>query len=112
METKIEQKMAKPIQEKTLDIINIKEAQKKISDIKVVGNGDMFKLLCKASSLEQGWMKSTKAMEVHNGCVIQVTTQQKNQDGSYSLAESVTFVPNVQITEDINGGNKLVTLHK
>ena len=29
-----------------------------------VGNGDMFKLLCKASSQKEGWMKSTKAMEI------------------------------------------------
>jgi hypothetical protein len=51
---------------KTLDVTNIVNAQSKISDIKVVGDGDMFKLLCKASSKEQSWMKQTKAMYIHN----------------------------------------------
>jgi len=38
-------------------------------------------------------------MEVGEGCVVQVTTQQKNPDGSYSIAEALTFVPNVFIKE-------------
>ena len=90
---------------KTLDVTNIKEAKQKISDIKVVGNGDMFKLLCKASSVSEGWMKSTKACEVEGaGCLVQVTTQQ----GS-NVAEALTFVPRVKIVNDINGGYKLVS---
>jgi len=75
---------------------------------KVVGNGDMFKLLCKASSQNEGWMKSTKAMQVTGGCVVQVTTQQKNPDGSYSLAEALTFVPDAVIVDDENNGRKLI----
>lgn len=31
-------------------------------------------------------MKSTKAMQTPRGCVVQVTTQQKNIDGTYSVA--------------------------
>ncbi len=49
-------------------------------------------------------MKSCKAMEVSGGCVVQVTTQQWS-----NVAEALTFVPNVQIVEDVNGGNKLVS---
>jgi hypothetical protein len=54
-------------------------------------------------------MKSCKAMEVPGGCVVQVTTQQKNSDGSYAVAEALTFVPGVKIVPDENNGRKLVT---
>jgi hypothetical protein len=47
-------------------------------------------------------------METPHGCVVQVTTQQKNIDGTYSLAEALTFVPSVKIADDENGGRKLV----
>ena len=40
-------------------------------------------------------MKSTKACETSYGCLVQVTTQQRNPDGSYSLAEALAFAPNV-----------------
>lgn len=86
--------------EKTLDNENIAEAKAKISDIKVFGNGDLFQLICKASSKEQGWMKSTKVMETGTGCVVQVTTQQGE-----NVAEALTFVPGVSIKVD-DGGNK------
>ena len=94
---------------KTLHNSDISCARKNVKDIKVVGNGDMFKLLCKASSENEGWMKSTKAMEVPGiGCVVQVTTQQTNPDGSYAIAEALTFVPGAVITDDENNGRKLI----
>lgn len=77
--------------EKTLHNSEVSGARVNVPDIKVVGNGDMFRLLCKASSQNEGWMKSTKAMQVPGGCVIQVTTQQKNHDGSYAIAEASTI---------------------
>lgn len=44
-------------------------------------------------------------MEVTSGCVVQVTTQQRNPDGSYVVAdEALTFVPNVRIVKDTNIG--------
>jgi hypothetical protein len=78
--------------------------RKNVSDVVIFGE-DLFKLLSKASSAKEGWMKSTKAMDTGNGCVVQVTTQQKKPGGSYSCAESVTFVPNTCINEhkDKNG---------
>lgn len=85
---------------KTLDVESAEDAKKKVSDVKIVGNGDLFTLISKASSESQGWMKSTKAMQVTNGCVVQVTTQQRNPDGSYAVAEAITFVPEAQILED------------
>ena len=93
---------------KTLDVTSIADATTKVSDIKVIGNGDTFQLLCKASSASQVWMKSAKAMEIDGvGCVVQVTTQQGN-----NVAEALVFVPNVTIIEDVNGGRKLVTANQ
>ena len=103
---------------KTLDNVSIEDVKSKVPDVKVVGNGDTFRLLCKASSKDEGWMKSTKAMEIPGvGCVVQVTTQQKSQIHSgaqysygdvWSVAEALVFVPNVHIVDDVNGGRKLV----
>jgi len=96
--------------EKTLHNSDISGAQVNVKDIKVVGNGDMFQLLCKASSEAEGWMKSTKACELHDGCIVQVTTQQRNIDGTYSVAEAITYVPGVRVHSDMNNGRKLVAL--
>jgi len=94
--------------EKTLHNSDVSGASQNVPDLKVVGNGNLFKLLCKASSKSEGWMKSTKAMQVPGGCVVQVTTQQINPDGSYAIAEALTFVPYVSIADDENNGRKLV----
>jgi len=91
------------MENKTLGNTDVDGAKKNVSDLVVFGDGDMFKLLCKASSQAQGWMKSTKAMEIEGvGCVVHVTTQQKNTDGSYAVAEAVTFVPDTVILERRN----------
>ena len=96
--------------DKTLHNSDVSGARVNVPDIKVVGNGDSFRLLCKASSQAEGWMKSTKAMDVGHGCIVQVTTQQKNEDGSYAVAEALTFVPGVTIVDDENNGRKLISL--
>lgn len=93
---------------KTLHNSDVSGARDNVKDIVVVGNGDMFRLLCKASSESEGWMKSTKACEVDGGCIVQVTTQQRNPNGSYVVAEAITFVPGVRISTDENNGRKLV----
>ncbi len=90
--------------EKSLDVTSVEDAQAgKVSDIVVVGDGNMFQLLCKASSKSQGWMKSCKAMETPHGCIVQVTTQQGD-----NVAEALVFVGGVVIAPDVNGGRKLV----
>lgn len=99
----------KDMTEKMLDISEVKQAKVNISDLKVYGDGDTFQLLCKASSQEQGWMKSTKVCNVHNGCIVQVTTQQRNPDGSYAVAEALTFVPEV-IIDNTSEPRKLVPI--
>ena len=84
---------------KTLDNTTANQAKDQVSDIKFWGNGDMWKLISKASSKKEGWMKSTKALEISNyGCLIQVSTQQGE-----NVAEAITFVPGVTIKENKDG---------
>lgn len=101
---------------KKVDNTEVKEAKENTSDLQVFGDGDTFQLICKASSKAEGWMKSTKAMEVPgSGCVVQVTTQVTNPDGSYSVAEALTFVPNATIRSlggDPKNGRKLMASDK
>lgn len=87
---------------KTLNNTDSNGASKNVKDIEFFGNGDLFKLLSKASSKSEGWMKSTKAMETPKGCIVQVTTQQGD-----NIAEALTFVPGVQIVKDKNGNRRL-----
>ncbi len=73
-----------------------------VPDMVRFGDPDCFRLLCKASSEKEGWMKSTKVMEIDNvGCVIQVTTQQGDH-----VAEALTFVPGVRLS--VSGPLRLV----
>lgn len=83
--------------EKTLHNSNASGASVNVKDIIFWGDGDTFKLISKASSKNEGWMKSTKAMEIGGiGCVVQVTTQQGD-----NVSEAVTFVPGVKILEKL-----------
>lgn len=83
--------------EKTLHNSNVSGASEDVPDLNVYGDGDAWRLLCKASSEAEGWMKSTKVLEVRakqgrpGGCFVQVTTQQRNPDGSYAVAEAMAF---------------------
>lgn len=137
---------------KTLNISDMNSLMKKVSDVQTFGNPGMWKLICKASSEEEGWMRSTKAMEIPGvGCLVQISTQQENSEitgfgryedeeseeditpedieaenfdydepetedgdgdeetvettknGSYALAEALTFVPGVRIVEKMLG---------
>lgn len=81
--------------EKSLGNTDSNGAKKNVKDIVFWGDGDTFKLISKASSKNEGWMKSTKAMEIKGiGCVVQVTTQQGD-----NIAEALTFVPGAKIIE-------------
>jgi len=89
------------LETKTLGNTTASQAKDNVKDIIFWGDGDTFKLISKASSKAEGWMKSSKAMEIEGlGCVVQVTTQQGD-----NVAEAVTFVPNAVIVEttDANG---------
>lgn len=69
----------------------------------VLGNPDQFQTLFKVSS--DRLMKSTKAMNIPNGCILQVTSREIDQNGQIDVAEAVTFVPdvNVRIENDEEG---------
>ena len=56
-------------------------------------------------------MKSTKVCNVDNGCIVQVTTQQRNPDGSYAVAEALTFVPGINMDTSVEP-RKLVPINK
>lgn len=96
---------------KTLHNSTVSGASKNVSDLVVYGNGDTFKLICKASSKSEGWMKSTKAMQIDGvGCLVQVTTQQGN-----NVAEALTFVTGVKIElidGDKDNGRRLVSIYE
>ena len=94
---------------KTLHNSSMSAASRNVADLKVVGDGDAFQLLLKASSQEEGWMKSTKAMEVPHGCLVQVSTQQRAPDGSYAVAEALSYIPGVHVGHlEENGGRTLL----
>lgn len=84
-------------------------ATKNVKDIVFWGNGDTFQLISKASSESRGTMKSTKAMKCGKDVVIQVTTQQKNPDGSYSVAEALTTAHNKKIVETTDKNGNVVS---
>ena len=89
---------------KTVNVVNSDDVRRKVSDVEIFGNPDTFQLICKASSKNEGWMKSTKAMEIPGrGCIIQVSTQQGD-----NVAESICFVPDVVILVDDESGNKKI----
>ena len=64
------------------------------------GDPDLLKLLFKAQG--KGWKKSTKALELPDGCLIQVTTERQSADGDWANAEAVVFVPNVKLEQTEN----------
>lgn len=95
---------------KTLHNSDISGTRTNVPDVQVYGDGDAWKLLCKASSEAEGWMKSTKAMHIRGvGCLVQVTTQQRGIDGTYAVAEAVTFVPGVHIKDNPDGNGRFLT---
>ncbi len=91
---------------KTLINTSGEDAAVNVSDIEFHGNPDTFKLIAKASSKGEGWMKSTKAMQVKGvGCFLQVTTQQGD-----NIAEAVTFAPGTKLFTDRDNKTHIVAL--
>lgn len=89
---------------KTLDNSYSNPTPSNVKDVVFWGKNDIFKLISKASSNEEGWMKSTKAMEIEGvGCVVQVTTQQGD-----NVAEALVFVEGVKI-KDVKEGENVIS---
>lgn len=90
-----------PLVKKTLDVSDPESAKSKILDIKVLGDPNLWLVLTKASSEREGWMKSTKVLPIEGvGCLVQVSTQQQNGDGTYAVAEALQFLPGVKLIEE------------
>ena len=79
-----------------------------VTDLVSFGDIHAWKLICKASSQSQGWMKTTKAMDMQGNVLIQTETQQRNADGTYSLSQSLAVVPGVRIEDQHDEAGKLV----
>lgn len=94
---------------KTLHNSTVSGARVNVKDLIVFGDGDTFKLICKASSARERWMKSTKAMEIPSvGVMVQVTTQQDD-----NVAEALHFVPGatiIPIDGNKENGRKIVAI--
>ena len=83
---------------KTLSNTKASQTKDNVLDAQFYGDDDLFKCLSKAWSVTEGWMKSTKAMNVPGGVVIQVSTQQGDH-----VAEAVAFVPGAEVVPDGDG---------
>ena len=89
---------------KPVDVTSTDDARKKVSDIEVVGNPDVWQLICKTSSKSQSWMRSTKAMDIPGlGVVLQCSTQSLG----YNPAEAMCFIPGARIVMT-KSGEKLI----
>lgn len=56
------------------------------------GDPDTWVLICKASCLSEGWMKSTKAMNIPGGIVLQVSTYQNR-----NVSEAIVHIPGCKV---------------
>ena len=84
------------MKKKALDVTNMLDLKEKVNDVKVHGDPGKWKCLNKASSESQGWMKSTKVLDIFGvGCLVQTETQQRNPDGSWALSQALVFVKSV-----------------
>lgn len=75
-------------------------------DVETFGNPDRLTLLFKAKG--NTWVRSTKAMEVPGGCVLQFSTKFLTPDGAWNVAEASTYVPGVIIQGEADGGGKFL----
>lgn len=83
-------------------VSNTNPKQAKASGVESLGPMDTWKVIQKAWNKKEGWMKSTKALEIPGlGCLVQVTTQQKDK-----LAEAVCFVPDVKLESSPDGSHR------
>jgi len=64
-------------------------------EVKIFGNPDKLVLLFKAEG--SNWSKSTKAMQVHGGCILQVSTERKGANNTWTVAGALTFIPGAVI---------------
>lgn len=65
-----------------------------------------FQTLFKDGSERDGWVRTTKAMEIEDvGCIVQLTTQKND-----NFSEALSYIPGVRIETSKNGDKKLVKI--
>jgi hypothetical protein len=82
-------------------IVCTQDVQSHEEDLQKYGNPDQFRLMFKAQTKD--WIKSTKAMNVPGGCLVQMSTDRRQKNGSWVSAETSTFLPNAHVVPDENG---------
>jgi hypothetical protein len=81
----------------------LKSSNKSAQKVTVVGNPNMWQLL-EADVITGGFVSQTKAMYIHSvGCAIRTSVY--NESG---VTESMIFVPNTKIVNDVNNGKKVI----
>lgn len=81
---------------KTLDVVDKSSLSKKVSDVEVFGNPELFQLVSKVSSASEKWMKSTKVCNLPKGVLVQVTTQQGD-----NVAEALEYIPGTHFSKKV-----------
>ena len=95
----IESGLEPPDGRKPLNNTSMDDLEEGTPDVEVHGDPGRWVCVGKASSVSQGWMKSTKVFEVkagvHDrtiGCLVQVSTEYRGR-----VAEALSYVPDVSI---------------
>lgn len=77
------------------------EAKATTSTLRVTGDPDVWRLICKASA--PTWMKSTKAMQTSAGVIVQVSTEHRDGSMVTACAEALALIPGAELVETPDG---------
>lgn len=82
------------------------------NDTKLIGDPGTWKLIFKVTCKEGKFMKSTRAMEVPGGCMVQTVTKDNDVDLGLGITSSLCFVPDVtvELNKLFPGSYKLVPI--
>lgn len=87
----------------------VKETKDVKGPVEIAGKPDQLKLLFKVDG--GTWARSTKAMNVGRGCVVQMSTKFLTPQGAWNLAEALAYVPDVEIAGE-EGGDGYHLVHR
>ena len=87
----------------------VKETKDVKDSVEIVGKPDQLKLLFKVDG--GTWVRSTKAMNVGRGCVVQMSTKFLTPQGAWNIAEALTYVPDAVIVGE-KGGDGYYLVHR
>jgi hypothetical protein len=86
-------------EERTLTSTTVEEAE--ASGVVLTGAADKWLCIAKAVNEAEGWMRSTKAMQIGAaGCLVQTSYVWTNPDGTKGCFEAVCFAPSVNLIEE------------